>query len=467
MSVEGGGISVSAPSIGPSMGPAISGPSFGPSLGGFSAPDMDIGPIMSGPSFSFVNEGPAPVGGLESFSPFMPTTPDLGGTIGPIEALNLTFPIVETRPFGNIFNEGPVPVSFLENTRPLTFEDFSYNPGIKVEIIANPFYEETQNMVWETPSKVMRANPKTIEIGIAQPLVEEEEETQVQLEAVREQLRRLQAKTSQLPRTIQVARPDQSTQPQVVMNEQVIQVIKEQKKEEKAAFTKEKQKAELRQKRLIVDRNALAARLSLWREAIKNAYRDAMKRSVSGNNKLVEKEEDKVVVTGEQVTRYIPFGLKELRSGILKKVVNDAVPDGSEVLNNAKVLGRVGKSSSQEEMELQINQIIMEDKPVDKPNDEEGEEATKEQNDIVHMFVLGSKHPVRWNEVVNIREERVETETTRPVSTGNTTAEEVPIPAESIGIPEEQREEQTEPAVGGHPVLREIFPRQQQLKLAA
>lgn len=374
MNIEGG-ISVSAPSVGPSMGPAISGPVFGSSLGGFSVPSMEIGSIIRGPSFSLVNEGPALIGSFENFSPLMPAAPDLGGTIGPIEALNSAFSVTEPKSV------------FLENTRLFDLEDFSYNPGVKVEIIANPFYEEvkqeeTPSLVWETPSRILRAIP--------------DEETQVQLEQVREQIRGLSPKANMAPRVVPTVRVEPSTQPQqAIQVEKILYKKIEEEKEKKKASAGEKKRVELSQRRMIKDLQVLTQRLSDARKAVEKAFNQVIKQNQNtGDNKKT--------ISGQDVEKYIPLEYAGVRGEALKEDVPDSVPDGTYVLGR-EAIKEIRNTDSRDEMQSKVEKVWDKNYAVERSQSDKGEVASPKQVEDSYMFV-NRKPPLRQTFVRMVKE---------------------------------------------------------------
>lgn len=461
MNIEGGGISMSAPIIGPSMGPTISGPAFGP--------------VMGGPSFSFVNEGPASIASFESFSPLMPAAPDLGGTIGPIEALNSTFPIAESQSVANIFNEGPVGLSFLENTRPLGIEDFSYSPKAGIDVMVNPFLEPDEK--WEMgggnletevrsvinltshfnnpSSNVSRPTPLSLEwlmpgflepvpqeikIGIAQPLIEEEEETQTQLEAVREKIRILSPKADIATTTTPVMRVKPATQPQQAVETEKItyKVVEEEQKAEESAI-RERNRLELTIKRLVEDEKALAKRLTDARQAVDQAYDQATKMG-------------KPSLSGQDVEKYLPDEYYEVRSAVLKEDDQKDLPDGS-YLSQAVDIRQAGEVSSKEQMQSRVEKAIFGNRPVRRSKNEQGQPVTEEE--VSKVYMLGRGKPNLRNIYVKMVRER-ETQAAQAKSGDNVKTLEVP--AEMVDTSKEPAEEQK---IEDNPQLAEI------LKLAA
>lgn len=394
MNIEEGGISMSAPSFGPSIGPVISGPSFspsiGPSLGGFAVPTMEIGPIMSGPAFSMVNEGPAPMGSFDNFSPLMPSTPDLGGTFGPVDVLNSTFPIFEPQPMVSIFNEGPAPTSFLENSRPLVPADFSYVPK-SMEIIANPFrpmYSDpgllSRSMI-EVAPRTSVFEPRTIEfvrpkivefimpeIGVALPLTmpEEDEETESELEKVRKAINILKNDLETTSRSLE----DELVAPQLkLQSETQKKVLKFVEKEERRNTTNENKKGpEVSKKRMIKDEKALAHRLHDAVIAVKMAFENATRMG-------------KKFVQGREVRQHIPSEYRGVRSGVLEQDKKDDLPDGSYVFEEMEI-EQIEETFSEEDMQSRVKQTVNKNIPVVRSENQVGVPVTNHDVEKVYLF---------------------------------------------------------------------------------
>lgn len=480
MSVEGGGISMSAPSIGPSIGSAISvspvGPSFGPSLGGFSVPAMEGGfvggPSISGAPFStIVNEGPAPIGSLEGFSSLMPAPPDLGGTIGPanaINALNYSSIIAEPKPIFNIFNESPVTPAFLENTRPFGMADFySFRPdrmGITVGIIKNPFLDledeheiipgryaqevkdifAPANFVVTQPvvpmvrlksldfltSAVASLIVPDVKIGFAEPLVklEEGQETEAELARVRQTIYSLRRELNKGTRRLEAIKTKPLTELQLV--EKMFEVVskREEQEENTKPQVRESQRIELRRRILVRDENALAQRLMDAVKAVQQAFEKAGK-------------EERVAVGGKDVRAHLPAEYAEVRSGVLKEDNENPVPDGSYLFEGVDIQN-IGQIHSEVEMRAKVKETVNRNTPVRRSRGDDGEPVTQAEIGKVYLFRKMTP-PVRQVMMRVIKKKEVGVDQKGQIKVSQTAYTDT-------GMTEEQR-------IEDDPSLREIF----------
>lgn len=225
------------------------------------------------------------------------------------------------------------------------------------------------------PKMESRIRPaEAVQLGFAQPILSPQWETEKKLQVVRQTIHGFTTEAGQKPELFEPVTPDHPVKPKAE-EEEVEEKIAEDIKKKETTPIKDEKKVEIKKRRLVVDKEALARVLFQVDVALRMAFRKVFKKD----------QEEKEGVSGSEVRTYMPEEVsdKQVRSGSLKEDVSDEVPDGSAVLRGAGIKA-IPKTTSEAEMLKRVIEVVLKNVPTARAK--EGEIVTAEIRDKVYQF---------------------------------------------------------------------------------